>query len=111
MLLGVACALMVMVVAGEVNDDAIKVELTPVQPGSSFHTVMNALQSTLSQNPDTLELIMGLKDDPALQAVIRDPAIQAAIRSGDFQSLMGNPKIKALMAHPTVQKISADYAQ
>lgn len=70
--------------------------------------LMSSLQTQLSQNPETLQLIMGLGEDPTMQAVIHDPEIQAAIRSGNFESLMTHPKIKALMAHPTIRKITAD---
>ncbi len=73
--------------------------------------LLSSLQTQLSQNPETLQLIMSLGQDPTMQAVIHDPEIQAAIRNGKFESLMTHPKIKALMAHPTIRKITADSTQ
>ncbi|MGI9326975.1 MAG: hypothetical protein ACR2PZ_17290 [Pseudomonadales bacterium] len=89
-----------------------KISAAAAVPSNSANVeLLSSLQTQLSQNPETLQLIMGLGEDPTMQAVIHDPEIQAAIRSGNFESLMTHPKIKALMAHPTIRKITADSAR
>ena len=65
------------------------------------------LQQQMVGNPETLSLIMGLGEDPAIQAVISDPEIKAAIARGDFEMLMAHPKIQQMMRHPTVRKITS----
>ena len=64
------------------------------------------LQQQLIGNPETLSLIMGLGNDPAIQAIVADPEIKAAMARGDFATLMAHPKIQQMMRHPTVKKIS-----
>ena len=66
-----------------------------------------SLQQELVGNPETLSLIMGLGNDPAIQAVVADPEIQAAIARGDFDMLMKHPKIQKMMRHPTVRQITS----
>ena len=70
-------------------------------------TVAN-LQQQMAGNPETLSLIMGLGNDPAIQAVVSDPEIKAAIARGDFEMLMKHPKIQQMMRHPTIRKITGD---
>ncbi len=65
------------------------------------------LQQQMAGDPETLSLIMGLGNDPAIQAVVADPEIQAAIARGDFEMLMNHPKIQQMMRHPTVRKITS----
>jgi hypothetical protein len=65
------------------------------------------LQQQIVGNPETLSLIMGLGNDPTIQAVISDPEIKAAIARGDFEMLMAHPKIQQMMQHPTVRKITS----
>lgn len=54
------------------------------------------LQTSLAQDPTTMQSIMSLQSDPQIQAVLSDPAIVKAIQEGDYTSLLGNPKIQAL---------------
>lgn len=70
-------------------------------------TVLADLEQQIVGNPETLSLIMGLGNDPTIQAVISDPEIKAAIARGDFEMLMAHPKIQQMMRHPTVRKITS----
>ncbi len=70
-------------------------------------TAVASLQQEMAGDPETLSLIMGLGNDPAIQAVVADPEIQAAIARGDFEMLMKHPKIQQMMRHPTVRKITS----
>lgn len=63
------------------------------------------LQSSLAQDPATVQSIMSLQSDPQIQAVLNDPAIMKAIQEGDFTSLLGNPKIQALENNEHVKKL------
>jgi hypothetical protein len=63
------------------------------------------LQSSLAQDPATVQSIMSLQSDPQIQAVLNDPVIMKAIQEGDFTSLLGNPKIQALENNEHVKKL------
>jgi hypothetical protein len=63
------------------------------------------LQSSLAQDPATMQSIMSLQSDPQIQAVVSDPAIMKAIQEGDFTSLLSNPKIQALENNEHVKQL------
>ena len=63
------------------------------------------LQSSLAQDPATMQSIMSLQSDPQIQAVVSDPAIMKAIQEGDFTSLLNNPKIQALENNEHVKQL------
>ncbi|MDH3642816.1 MAG: hypothetical protein OES38_12015 [Gammaproteobacteria bacterium] len=79
----------------------------PAGAASPDSTALSGLQQQMIGNPETLSLILGLGNDPMIQAVISDPEIKAAIASGDFEMLMAHPKIQQMMRHPTVRKITS----
>lgn len=43
--------------------------------------------------------IRGLREDPALQELMRDPEVVAAVQSGDHLALMTHPGFQAVVAH------------
>ena len=78
----------------------------PASQTGSANTNLNQLQSTLMANPETKNLITGLKNDPDMQAVLSDPEIMKAIQSRDFTALANNPKFQKLMNNPKIKQIS-----
>lgn len=64
------------------------------------------IQQQLLNNPDTMELIKALQNDPQIQAILQDPQLLQSITAGDVQALMNNAKFKALIDHPKIQEIS-----
>ena len=70
---------------------------------------LEQIQSSLLANGDTVNIIMGLRDDPAVQAILGDQAIMAAIQRGDFTSLANNPKIKKLMNKAEIKQITGSF--
>ncbi len=85
------------------TNDATAIASGTANPDSA--AIANVQQQILS-NPETLSLIMGLGNDPTIQAALSDPEIKAAIARGDFEMLMAHPKIQQMMRHPTVRKIT-----
>ncbi len=51
----------------------------------------------LLQDPQLLEQVQALQDDPDVRAVLADPKIMSEIAAGDYAALMNDPKIVALM--------------
>ena len=72
---------------------------------------LESLQQRIEAQPEMMEAVRGLLDDPAFQEVLNDPEITAAVESGNLAVLLTNPKIAALVNHPTVQDMSKKIGQ
>ncbi|WP_052566994.1 leucyl aminopeptidase [Candidatus Magnetobacterium casense] len=70
-----------------------------------FATDTKDLQQEMLQNPDILNIVMSLKNDPDFQQVLNDPEIIRAINANDVAALSANPKFTRLMEHPKVREI------
>lgn len=66
------------------------------------------LRQQLLQNPDTAREVMGMQNDPNVQAILGDPETMRAVQSGDLETLLADPKIRALMNDPRVQHMSRE---
>jgi len=83
----------------------------PAPQAGSTNVKLNQLQSKLQENPGTMNLIAGLKDDPDVQAILSDPKIMNAIKSGDYAALTSNPKFQKLMNNPKIRQITDSVSQ
>lgn len=72
---------------------------------------MEQIQSSLLANGDTVNIIMGLQNDPAVKAILADREIMAAIQRGDYDSLANNSKIKKLMNKAEIKQITGNMAR
>jgi len=63
------------------------------------------LQSSMVQDPATVQSIMSLQSDPQIQAILNDPAILKAVQEGDYASLLGNAKIQALESNEHLKQL------
>ena len=66
---------------------------------------IQALQESLINNEDILNIILSLQDDPKVQKILNDPTMMNSVLSGDIQSLMSNPKFLELLNHPKIKEI------
>ena len=66
---------------------------------------LNELQKGMMGDESTMNLIMGLADDPTIQAILNNPALMRSISSGDLGALSKDPDITRLLNHPTVRQI------
>lgn len=69
-------------------------------------SMFQGVQQRITSNPEMMQQIQSMAQDPTLQAILNDPEIKRALESGDFASLMANPKIHQLMNHSTVKQIT-----
>lgn len=69
-------------------------------------SMFQGVQQRISSDPQMMQKIQSMAQDPTLQAILNDPEIKRALESGDFGSLMANPKIHQLMNHSTVKQIT-----
>ena len=86
---------------------------TPTSPETSPQLPSQAsnLRQSLMQNPDDMNKILSLQDDPLVQSILQDPKTMQAINAGDIGSLLADPKIQTLMQHPTVRGLSQQYGE
>ncbi len=78
--------------------------LNQPNPGVGQSNVM-AIQQQLMSNPDIMQLITSLQNDPQVQSMLSDPKLMQAVMAGDTNALMNNPEFKALMNSPAIQNI------
>lgn len=67
------------------------------------------LQRQIAEDEEAMGLIQGLRDDPAVTAVLNDPALMNALLRGDVEVLRDHPKLRTLMDHPTVKRLVERY--
>ena len=75
-------------------------------PAAASETEFERIQSALLSNGDTVNIIMSLMNDPAVQAILADGDIMAAIQRSDFNALSSNPKIRKLMNKAEIKQIT-----
>ena len=56
-------------------------------------------------NPDLMQMITGLRNDPVLQRAMADPELMALISSGNLEVLRQHPKFMELRNHPGIRAI------
>ena len=69
------------------------------------------MRLSVIQNPENMDKILSLQDDPLVESILKDPKTMQAIDAGDIGSLLADPKIQTLMQHPTVRGLSQQYAE
>ncbi len=66
---------------------------------------IQAIQKTIAEDPELMNSIRSLQDDPQVQKAMQDPKIIEALNAGDLGALMANPKILELLNNPKVNDI------
>ena len=68
-------------------------------------SAVDAVKSSISQDPKLLTAVIGLQNEPEVVAALADPSVAKAIADGDYAALASNPKIVALMQNPKLRAI------
>ena len=66
---------------------------------------IKALQEKMMGDPETVEWIGELKNDPSMQEILKDEELLRAIELGDLSRVRQDPKIQALMDSAAFKKI------
>ena len=74
-------------------------------PSPSRGKDYKGMRQQMQSNPETLNMILGLQNDPDVLAVIEDPELLRAVEAGDLESLMANPKFMKLLENPIIKEI------
>lgn len=81
---------------------------TAGQGGTLLKNRVKVLQESMAKNPDILESISSLQNDPDVQQVLKDPELMKAINSGDIQKLMSSHKFMKLLNKQEIKQISGE---
>ncbi len=80
------------------------VNATPV-----FSNKVNAMQNQIMGNPQAIQAVQAMAEDPEIAAMISDPAfvqqLTAAVSNNNIDSVAGDPKIQQLMNNPKMQAL------
>jgi hypothetical protein len=72
-----------------------------------FAQQIASVQGQISQNPDMMQAVQGLTQDPEVVALVSDPAfvseLMAAMNQGDPQAIANNPKVQKLLNNPNMR--------
>ena len=74
----------------------------------SIDNTIQSLQKTMSQNPQIMEMIQALQNDPEIKSLIQDEGIMGAVSAGDINSLMANPEFLKLLENSSIKQIQKE---
>ena len=86
-------------------DTAATPDAALANPGASVGADIDALQRQIVGNADLMQMIVGLRNDPALQRAMADPELMTLISSGNIDALRQHPSFLELMSHPGIRGI------
>ena len=70
-----------------------------------------AVQKQVSSNPQLMEDIRQLLQDPEIMALLADPSFMALAGSGNAAALQEDPRIQKLIQNPKIQAIIGQIQQ
>lgn len=74
-----------------------------------FSNQVSAMQNQIMSNPQTMQTIQAMMQDPEITAMMADPNfmkdLTAAVSSNDPQSIASNPNIQKLMSNPQMRSL------
>ena len=63
------------------------------------------LQGRMMNDPEIMALIVSLRDDPEIKALLDDPKVAEALSAGNLDLLTSDPRFRKLLANPRVREI------
>jgi hypothetical protein len=80
-------------------------------PQGSESGQVRELQEKMLGDDLAMALILSLKDDPEMQALLNDPAVVSAVQAGDLGALTANPRFMKLLDNAKVREIQKRVGQ
>jgi hypothetical protein len=77
-------------------------------PNGSVDNTIQDLQKSMTQNPQIMEMIQTLQNDPEIQPLIKDEGIMKAVTAGDINTLMSDPEFIKIFENPSIQQIQKE---
>jgi len=69
---------------------------------------IQAMQQSIMSSEQLMTMIMGLQNDPEVQAILQDPEIMRAVNAGDMNALLANPKFRRLMENAKIKEVTRE---
>jgi hypothetical protein len=94
---------------GRISVDEAQVR--SVRPGndqagtSGYASEIQALQQQMIGDPEVINMLTALQNDPEVQAALADPEFMRLVASGNLGALQSNPRFRSLMNHPSLRAI------
>jgi hypothetical protein len=74
-----------------------------------FSSQVSAMQNQIMSNPQTMQAIQLMAEDPEIMSLISDPAfvqqLTAALSGNNIEGVASDPRIQKLMANPKMQAL------
>lgn len=77
----------------------------PESPPPYSNQNVQSLQNRMVSDPEIMDLIQSMQNNPEIQKILNDPETMEAVRSGNIGVLLSNPAIQKLMKNPKVNRI------
>jgi len=85
--------------------DAAAVTNPAVPPPAGPSAQLQGLQRGLMSDQTSMNMIMKLADDPAIQAILNNPDLMRAVSNGDIATLSRTPEFTRLLNNPKIRAI------
>lgn len=69
---------------------------------------VEAIQERILADPQLVNRVHALSDNPRLREVLADPSVADALNRGDFGALLANPKVHGLADDPAIQGLTRE---
>lgn len=77
----------------------------PDQMKTEENAQVNDQQEKMPKDKELMDLIVALRNDPEMQAVLNDPAAMDAVRFMDMKLIDNDPRFKNLRNNPRMREI------
>jgi hypothetical protein len=72
---------------------------------SPFDQQIASTQQQLMSNPQNMQIIMQMAQDPQIAQALQDPTLVQAVTNHDYQAVANNPAVQQLMSNPHMQEL------
>jgi len=72
----------------------------------AINSELQHLQNLIMNDPEMMNSISSLQDDPQFQAILQDPEVMNSVNSGNINGLLANPNFVKLLEHQKVKEIT-----
>lgn len=86
-------------------------QIRSVQPGnadpssSGYASEIQSLQQQMIGDPEIINMLTALQNDPEVQAALADPEFMRLVTSGNLGALQSNPRFQRLINNPSLRAI------
>ena len=80
-------------------------------PHLAISSELQNLQNLIMNNPEMMNSVSSLQDDPQFQAILQDPEVINAVTAGNLNGLLTNPDFMKLLENKKVKEIAQQIEQ